>query len=71
MATIFPNNPQINDQFQGYFWNGNAWKKITPAQSSSQSVSNSLKVGGKRVFVQEATPTAESTGDIWFKVIGL
>ena len=28
MATIFPSNPQIDDIYQGYKWNGVAWKLI-------------------------------------------
>ena len=28
MATIFPSSPEINDEFQGYRYNGTAWKII-------------------------------------------
>jgi hypothetical protein len=28
MATIFPLDPQINDEYQGYRYNGFAWKII-------------------------------------------
>ena len=28
MATIFPLDPEINDEFQGYRYNGTAWKII-------------------------------------------
>jgi len=27
MATSFPLNPQVNDLYQGYYWNGSFWKK--------------------------------------------
>ena len=27
MATTFPLNPQVNDLYQGYYWDGNFWKK--------------------------------------------
>lgn len=27
MATQFPLNPQVNDLYQGYYWDGNFWKK--------------------------------------------
>jgi len=27
MATSFPLNPQVNDLYQGYYWDGNFWKK--------------------------------------------
>jgi len=30
MATIFPPDPEINDEFQGYRWNGTAWTIIGP-----------------------------------------
>lgn len=26
MTTIFPLNPQINDTYQNYYWDGTAWK---------------------------------------------
>ena len=28
MATIFPPNPSINDEFQGYRWSGTSWNII-------------------------------------------
>ena len=28
MATIFPLDPEINDEYQGYRYNGTAWKII-------------------------------------------
>lgn len=28
MATIFPENPQVNDEYSGYRWNGVAWQII-------------------------------------------
>jgi hypothetical protein len=27
MSTIFPLDPEVNDTFQGYFWDGEFWKK--------------------------------------------
>jgi hypothetical protein len=27
MATSFPLDPEINDLYQGYYWDGNFWKK--------------------------------------------
>lgn len=27
MATLFPLNPQVNDLYQGYYWDGNFWKR--------------------------------------------
>jgi hypothetical protein len=27
MATTFPLNPQVNDLYEGYYWDGNFWKK--------------------------------------------
>jgi hypothetical protein len=27
MATSFPLNPQVNDLYQGYYWDGNFWRK--------------------------------------------
>ena len=38
---------------------------------SSATAVNSSKVAGHTVFVQEATPTANAVGDIWFQVTGL
>jgi hypothetical protein len=32
---------------------------------------NSSKIDGRTVFVQQDTPTANATGDIWFQVTGL
>ena len=28
MATIFPSNPTLNQEYEGYKWNGTAWKII-------------------------------------------
>jgi hypothetical protein len=28
MATIFPSDPEVNDEYQGYRYNGIAWKII-------------------------------------------
>ena len=30
MSTIFPSNPNVDDIYQGYKWNGTAWKLIAP-----------------------------------------
>lgn len=38
---------------------------------STATAVNASKVGGRTVFVQNATPTALATGDIWFQVAGL
>jgi hypothetical protein len=27
MATLFPLDPEINDLYQGYYWDGNVWKR--------------------------------------------
>jgi hypothetical protein len=27
MTTLFPLNPEVNDLYQGYYWDGNFWKK--------------------------------------------
>ncbi len=27
MATLFPLDPEVNDLYQGYYWDGNFWKK--------------------------------------------
>ena len=27
MATQFPLNPEVNDLYQGYYWDGNFWKR--------------------------------------------
>jgi hypothetical protein len=27
MATLFPLDPEINELYQGYYWDGNFWKK--------------------------------------------
>jgi hypothetical protein len=27
MTTVFPLDPEINDIYQGYFWDGEFWKK--------------------------------------------
>jgi hypothetical protein len=38
---------------------------------STATAVNSSKVGGRTIFVQNATPTALAVGDIWFQVAGL
>lgn len=38
---------------------------------ASATAVDSEKIDGRTVFVQEATPTANATGDIWFQVTGL
>lgn len=35
------------------------------------TATNASKIGNRTVFVQNATPTALATGDIWFQVAGL
>ena len=27
MTTLFPLDPEINDLYQGYYWDGNVWKR--------------------------------------------
>jgi hypothetical protein len=27
MTTLFPLNPEVNDLYQGYYWDGNVWKR--------------------------------------------
>jgi hypothetical protein len=38
---------------------------------SAATAVNASKIGGRTIFVQNATPTAIATGDIWFQVAGL
>jgi hypothetical protein len=38
---------------------------------ASATAVDASKIDGRTVFVQEATPTANATGDIWFQVTGL
>ena len=38
---------------------------------STATAVNASKVGGRTIFVQNATPTDKATGDIWFQVAGL
>ena len=36
MATIFPSNPTLNQVYQGYIWNGEAWKVIDNSVEKAQ-----------------------------------
>jgi len=38
---------------------------------NASTATNASKVGGRTVFVQNAPPTANAVGDIWFQVAGL
>jgi hypothetical protein len=38
---------------------------------SATSADNATRIGGRTVFTQNATPTANAVGDIWFQVAGL
>jgi len=38
---------------------------------STATAVNASRVGGRTIFVQSATPTANAIGDIWFQVTGL
>lgn len=44
---------------------------FTAKLDATATAVNSSKIGGRTVFVQQATPTANATGDIWFQVTGL
>jgi hypothetical protein len=44
---------------------------FTAKLDATATAVNASKVGGRTVFVQNATPTALATGDIWFQVAGL
>lgn len=76
MATIFPPNPQINDEYNGYRWTGTTWDLIGFDATGDfltidDTATNSSKIGGRTIYVQEAQPTANAIGDIWFQVTGL
>ena len=43
----------------------------TITASLTGTATNASKIGNRTVFVQNATPTALATGDIWFQVAGL
>lgn len=38
---------------------------------SAATADNATRINGRTVFVQQATPTANNVGDIWFQVTGL
>lgn len=49
----------------------NVQTQLNGKLGSTANAVNSLKIDGRTVFVQEATPTANAVGDIWFQVTGL
>ena len=50
----------------------NTWVvSLSSAGTSATTANNALKIGGRTVFVQQATPTALAVGDIWFQVTGI
>ena len=38
---------------------------------NASTADNATRVGGRTIFAQNGTPTANAVGDIWFQVPGL
>lgn len=55
MTLSFPNNPQVGDVYQSWFWTGEVWK----ASSGSGG-------GGANIISQETAPSNPAFGDLWF-----
>ena len=72
IAATAPGSPAVGDLWydtsNGYRmnqWNGSAW---VPYQYGPAAVSiTSAEIGGVTIFVQTAAPTANNTGDLWYK----
>jgi hypothetical protein len=47
-----------------------AWVGVTPTSvanaTNAETAANALKLNGRTVYVQSATPTGMATGDLWF-----
>lgn len=44
-----------------------AWEGVkTSFAETATTADNALKVGGRTIYVQSATPTGMATGDLWF-----
>ena len=54
------------DTQKTYVYNGagTAWVAVVP--TSVAQADNALKLNGRTVYVQSATPTGMATGDLWF-----
>ena len=72
VAAVAPGSPAVGDIWydtsNGYRmnqWTGSAW---VPYQYGPAAVSiTSAEIGGVTIFVQTAAPTANNTGDLWYK----
>lgn len=54
------------DTSKTYVYNGgsSAWVSVVP--TSVAQADNALKLNGRTVYVQSATPTGMASGDLWF-----
>ena len=76
MATTFPLNPQVNDLYQGYYWDGNFWKKSgqdagfgyleEAALQNTYLTQVSASTQYERLIpYSSSAPANPLTGDIW------
>lgn len=76
MATTFPLNPQVNDLYQGYYWDGNFWKKSgqdagfgyleeSALQNTYLSQISASTQYERLIPYSSSAPANPLTGDIW------
>ena len=66
MATQFPLNPQVNDLYQGYYWDGNFWKKSGQDAGFGYLEEAALQATYERLIpYSSSAPANPLTGDIW------
>jgi hypothetical protein len=82
MATIFPSNPTLNQVYQGYIWNGEAWKVIDNSVEKAQddvaglfthnlhtNVSATYDDANNRIILSAAAATVTAASKISQEVI--
>jgi hypothetical protein len=76
MTTSFPLDPEINDLYQGYYWDGNVWKKSgqdtgfgyleeIALQNTYLTQSSASTQYEKIIPYSSSTPSSPVTGDLW------
>ena len=76
MTTSFPLDPEVNDLYQGYYWDGNFWKRSgqdtgfgyleeATLQATYLSQASASTQYEKLIPYSSSAPTSPSQGDLW------
>jgi len=76
MTTSFPLDPEANDLYQGYYWDGNFWKRSgqdtgfgyleeASLQATYLSQSSASTQYEKLIPYSSSAPNSPSQGDLW------